>query len=121
MAYDISSWRSSGVPLSKEDLERRALRPLPEWARQVVISVSAERGVPVTEIFGKSRNRTVAAARHEAIYRVKATKPTVSSSQLGIWFGKRDHTTILNALFRFQKLTGAPEMTSRRLPERVAA
>ena len=72
--------------------------------------------VPIHVIFSKAKALAIAAARREAIYRVKFEKPSVSSGQLGLWFG-RDHSTIIFALARFQELTGAPVLTMRRPSE----
>ena len=75
--------------------------------------------VPIHDIFGKAKAQPIAAARREAIYRVKFEKPSVSSGQLGLWFN-RDHSTIIFAIARFQELTGAPVLSMRR-PQRSAA
>src|SRR5262245_5107098 len=100
-------------PASKEDLDRRAMRLLPDWAKELVREVSARHRVPIREIFGPSKQYPVAAARREAIYRVKAAKPQLSLKQMGAWFD-RDHSSILNALARYQQLTGAPALTTTK-------
>ena len=86
------------------------MRLLPDWAKDVVREVCHRHDVPIHDIFGKAKTRLVAAARREAIYRVKFEKPSVSSGQLGHWFG-RDHSTILFALARYQELYGAPVLS----------
>ena len=98
---------------NNEDLDRRAMRLLPDWAKEVVREVAMRHDVPVRDIFGAARRRSIVAARHEAIYRVKFEKPSLSSGQLGLWFN-RDHSSVLFALVRFQELTGAPVLSVRR-------
>jgi chromosomal replication initiation ATPase DnaA len=120
MAYDISAWNKPAGPATMEDLDRRAMRLLPEWAKEIVREVSTRHGVPIHQIFSKNKALPVAAARREAIYRVKFEKPSVSAGRLGQWFG-RDHSTIIFALARFQELTGAPALTMRRQIDRRAA
>ena len=64
MAYDISSWnRKPAGPASKEDLDRRAMRLLPDWAKGVVREVAVRHRVPIHEIFGKSKAHAFAIAR----------------------------------------------------------
>ena len=120
MAYDISSWNKPAGPATNEDLDRRAMHLLPDWAKEVVREVATRHDVPIHVIFSKAKSLPIAAARREAIYRVKFEKPSVSSGQLGLWFD-RDHSTIIFALARFQELTGAPVLTMRRPPDRSAA
>ena len=115
MAYDISAWNKPAGPANKDELDRRVMRLLPDWAKEVVREVATRHGVPIEEIFGKAKAQPIAAARREAIYRVKFERPSVSSGQLGLRFN-RDHSTILFALSRYQELYGAPVLTMRQPP-----
>ncbi len=91
MAYDISSWNKPAGPASNDELDRRAMRRLPDWAKDVVREVCHRHDVPIREIFGPGQDKGRCDRRHEAIYRVKFAKPSVSSGQLGHWFD-RDHS-----------------------------
>ena len=55
MAYDISAWNKPAGPESNEDLDRRAMRLLPDWAKEVVREVALRHDVPVRDIFGPAR------------------------------------------------------------------
>lgn len=88
-------------PTPLEMSNHRAIRHLPEWARDIVRTVARIRGVHPFELMSRSRIRKVMLARHEAMYRIKKAKPVLSSSQIGCWF-HRDHTTVLSALARYQ-------------------
>jgi chromosomal replication initiation ATPase DnaA len=113
MAYDISAWNKPAGPASNDELDRRAMRRMPDWAKDVVREVSLRHDVPIRAIIGKSQSKVIVAARREAIYRVKFEKPSVSSAQLGHWFD-RDHSTILFALVRYQELYDAPVLSMKR-------
>lgn len=82
----------------------------PQWVADLVMDVAELHGVCPVKMLSSGRARNVVAARNEALYAVKATKPMLSSPQMARWFG-RDHTTILFAIASHQESTGAPELT----------
>jgi chromosomal replication initiator protein len=94
-------------------LDHQCLRHVPERVRSVIIEVAEKHNVPPREIMGRTRERSVVLARHEAIYRVKALNPTFSSTQIGRWFN-RDYTTILYAIAKYQDQNGAPRLCRYR-------
>lgn len=81
-------------------------RGMPEWAYQIVREVAYRHRVYLTDVASSNRCRDVVAARTEAMYRIKAAKESVSSTQIGKWFEK-DHTSILHGIASYQERTGA--------------
>lgn len=86
-----------------------ARRGLPEWAREIVSDVAAKHLVSVYDLAGEGRSVKIVAARHEAIYRLKEHKQTLTSTQIGKWFA-RDHTSILFAIASHAEKTGEPKL-----------
>ena len=70
-------------------------------ARAALRAVSERTRIPVDAILGRQRRSKIAAARHEAIWRIReATK--WSLPRIGRFFGGRDHTTVLHSLHRME-------------------
>ena len=70
-------------------------------AKAALRAVSQRTGVPVDAILGRERRSAIAAARHEAVWRVhEATK--WSLPRVGRFFDDRDHTTVLHSLRRME-------------------
>lgn len=77
----------------------KPVRPQPLW-RTITEDVAARHGFTFHDLVGTGRGSAkLVAARHEAISIVK-TECRVSSEKIGVWFGNRDHTTILHAIKR---------------------
>jgi len=66
-------------------------------AKIIIEQVSKEFDVPVKKITGKGRSKTVLEARKHAIQRCRVFTE-LSLCELGIIFGKRDHSTIMRYL-----------------------
>jgi hypothetical protein len=80
--------------------------------------------VSIAEILGRNRRPPIAAARHEAVWRVRLATGW-SLPRLGRFF-KRDHTTVLHSLRKMEKRSARdPEllatMSSLSLPPISAA
>jgi len=79
-------------------IERPSIPILPQRVRFVLGRVSALHQVPLGALFGRRRTARVLAARRHAWVEIgKLIKPdgrTISSVQIGRWFGV-DHTTVL--------------------------
>ena len=86
-------------------------RCVPDWLCSLMKEVANDHGVHVCELLGEGRGKEVVNARHHAIYLTKATKPGLSSPQIGKWFN-RDHTAILHALTVFARRNDLPAFTS---------
>jgi Bacterial dnaA protein helix-turn-helix len=70
-------------------------------ARAALLAVSKRTSVPVHAILGRQRRGEIAAARHEAMWRVRETTKW-SLPRVGQFFNGRDHTTVLNSLRRME-------------------
>ncbi|MBV8797602.1 MAG: hypothetical protein JO136_21905 [Hyphomicrobiales bacterium] len=57
--------------------------------------------MPIADILGRNRRQPIAAARHEAVWRVRLATGW-SLPRLGRFF-KRDHTTVLHSLRKMEK------------------
>jgi hypothetical protein len=80
--------------------------------------------VPIADILGRNRRPPIAAARHEAVWRVRLATGW-SLPRLGRFF-KRDHTTVLHSLRKMEKRSARdPEllayMNALSLPQIAAA
>ena len=89
----------TSVSTDTATLEARPSVPiLPQRVRFVLGRVSALHQVPLGALFGRRRTARVLAARRHAWVEIgKLIKPdgrTISSVQIGRWFGV-DHTTVL--------------------------
>jgi len=89
-------------------------RKTPKWAVEIILEVALVRGVSPFDMMSGLRAYPVVDARHEAIYRVKAFKPMLSSPQIAKWFAL-DHTSILHSLASYSHQTGAPKLTKYAL------
>jgi chromosomal replication initiation ATPase DnaA len=82
----------------------RARAPLPprDDVREIIHRTVAPLGGSVADILGPGKGRKVNDARNAAVRAVHEAYPRLSSSQLGVLFG-RHHTTILHALGRLNR------------------
>lgn len=72
--------------------------PARKPSRVIIREVAAAHGLTAADITGPSRKRPIMLARCEAIRKVAAEWPNLSYPVLGLLFGGRDHTTIMNHL-----------------------
>jgi chromosomal replication initiation ATPase DnaA len=82
---------------------------MPDWAAKIVSEVSDKHAICPSDIAGRRRFKAIVDARREAIYRVKATKPSMSCIILGRWFN-RDHTSVTHLTASYSEATGAPKV-----------
>jgi hypothetical protein len=92
-------------------------------ARQALQAVSTRTLVPIADILGRNRRPPIAAARHEAVWRVRLATGW-SLPRLGRFF-KRDHPTVLHSIREMNKRSARdPElrayMTALSLPQIAA-
>jgi len=91
------------------DLAQEVLKDIPETAStrvtiDLILSIVADStGVSVTEITGDKRSRTVVESRHLAMYLARELTD-LSLPKIGDRIGNRDHTTVLHAVEKIQKL-----------------
>jgi chromosomal replication initiator protein len=91
------------------DLAREVLKDVPETAAtritiDLILSVVADfTGVSATEITGDKRSRTIVEARHLAMYMARELTDS-SLPKIGDRLGGRDHTTVIHAVDKINKL-----------------
>jgi len=93
---DGSCWRltDEGIDALEMDAVSSATRELAPPVRSIVEQVASAHHVPVVDLMGRSKSRSVARARQEAMVRVRALG--YSFPEVGRIFG-RDHTTVVHA------------------------
>jgi chromosomal replication initiator protein len=63
--------------------------------REMAMEVAEKHGVTLEDLQGPSRTQKLATARQEAMARIYATG-RYSTTQVGRFFGGRDHTTVMH-------------------------
>ena len=74
-------------------------------SRVLIRLVAMKHGVKPSDITGRSRKKHIVAIRDEAI-RLVRSHTTLSLPQIGLKFGERHHSTILNAIYPARKKRG---------------
>jgi hypothetical protein len=69
-----------------------------EAVRRIIKEVGEVHGLTKDQMLSDTRKREVVAARHELMYRIRH-EIGMSFLEIGAYF-KRDHTTIINSVFR---------------------
>jgi chromosomal replication initiation ATPase DnaA len=81
---------------------------LPDPPSKVILAeVSVASGVPIDDLRGRKRWRSVAWPRQEAMYRMRA-ETNLSYPQIGRLLGGRDHSTIVTGVKRHAARLGLP-------------
>jgi hypothetical protein len=115
------------IPVPSREPEQRPSQTPFQYqtpAREALRAVSTRTRVPIADILGRDRRPLIAAARHEAIWRVRRVTGW-SLPRLGRFF-KRDHTTVLHSVREMEKRSAHdPElrayMIALSLPRATAA
>lgn len=108
----VAAKQRPGAIVTAQELRLAAMLPSEDDEAhpvRMIARIATEHGLPAGAITGKSRTKIVVAARFAAIMAVQAAHPHLSLPQIGRLFGKRDHTTILNALRRMNANRDANE------------
>jgi len=71
--------------------------------RDIILQESARTGIPVAEIIGPSRKMRVVQARQYCMWRCRK-ETDFSLTQIGNCFSFRDHTTVLHAINKIEKM-----------------
>lgn len=102
------------------DAREEPLRPgetcMPSGVAAIVSQSAIAFGVTSRAIIGRSQMPLIVAARFHAIWAVREANPRISLSQIGRYFGPRDHSTILCALQKMAR-EGVPQPASLRIGE----
>lgn len=70
--------------------------------------------VPFKEVFKKTRKREVCLVRQISMYLIKTHYPPVTLMNLGVYFGGRDHTTVIHSIAAIKTLMQCePEWKSK--------
>lgn len=69
----------------------------------VIVDVAVERGVTVDKVKHGGRARGLVAIRHEAAWRCRQLKPTLSYPEIGRALGGMDHSSVIYAVRRHQR------------------
>lgn len=73
---------------------------VPAWKR-IIGEVSAKHRITPIDLCSARRSRALAAARYEAMHRMRS-ETLMSVSEIGRRLGGRDHTTVLHGLSRYE-------------------
>lgn len=99
LAADLAE---QGVEALHEDFEERM------QIIDIVIDVlTSFPGVTVEDVRGSRRCRRVVLPRQIAMYQCYVQRKDISLPMIGRWFGGRDHTTVLHAIRKIEKMRGA--------------
>lgn len=83
---------------------------------RIVAMVAAEHGLPVSDVMGPSRCRRFTIARNQAYWLCRKTG-RLSTPQIARFFGKLDHTTVINGSRRHaERLAQRPLMSASLKP-----
>ena len=102
------------------DLAREVLKDMPETASiritiDVIVSTVADfTGISTTEIVGDKRSRAVVEARHLAMYLARELTDA-SLPKIGERIGGRDHTTVMYAVDKMNRLIQEDRATYNRV------
>jgi chromosomal replication initiator protein len=96
-----------GIPPAPQAKTSKAIAPL---IRQIQSAVARHYGVSLSELKADTRRQQVAQARGLAMYLTRQLAG-LSYSHIGRQFGRRDHTTVLHACRRWQRLLAEDEQT----------
>lgn len=103
----IIAWR---IWTHDEDMRAAGLaesggrRPIIEIVRGILTSYP---DVTVAQIKGATRMRRIVEARQLAMHAVRMERFDLSYPTIGKWFGGRDHTTVMHAVHKIEKMRGA--------------
>ncbi len=78
----------------------------------ILQQVAEKHAVPIHEITGARRTKRIAYARQEVMYRARA-ETRLSTPQIGMRLGGRDHTTVIYGIAAFARRTGYPYRPKR--------
>lgn len=96
MTEFLSRWQWRG-PLHAPGLKNGSRREM----ERIVLDVAARAGIPIEDVMGRSRSRSVVAARQDAMHAAYATGK-YSFPAIGDFF-ERDHTTVMHAVSAAQE------------------
>lgn len=85
----------------------RIIVPMKRTKRQITMEVLKDHpGVKFSDLIGPSRRDQFVIARHEAMYAIW-NELRISFPSIGLFFGGRDHTTVLYAVKKIERMKHA--------------
>jgi chromosomal replication initiator protein len=84
--------------------------------RDIAVAAARHFSLPLTALRGNSRRKSVVAARGAAMW-LSRQITDASLEQIGVFFGGRDHTTVLHACRRTEGLAATDRETRRAVDE----
>lgn len=84
--------------------------------RDIAVAAARHFSLPLTALRGNSRRKSVVAARGAAMW-LSRRITDASLEQIGVFFGGRDHTTVLHACRRTEGLAATDRETRRAVDE----
>ncbi len=114
LAAQVSAEPATGRQLDAQLAELDAPR-LPEL-REIALLVARYYGLRVSDLKSPLRRRQLVSARGVAMYLARQLTGC-SLQEIGRFFGRRDHTTVLNAFRRTEKLARGDRATRQAIAE----
>lgn len=72
----------------------------------IIEEVAEKHGVNPKDVLGRSRADAFVAPRHEAMWLARKRHPDMSFTQIARAFGGRDHTSVIHAFQKMERLMG---------------
>jgi chromosomal replication initiation ATPase DnaA len=79
-------------------------------ATEIIAQVAEDWGYTVKQLVSPRREKRIAYARFEAMYRLRNECPHMSLPMIGVRIGGRDHTTVLSGICRYRQLSASGEL-----------
>jgi len=106
--------RPLSVELAEETLKDLLANATPLTADTIIEETANAFGVPAADIRSTRRTQQLALARQVAMYLIRRNL-TLSLKEIGICFGGKDHTTVMHAVEKVERLRVSDEDFAARL------
>lgn len=117
----LSRKQAAEETIRKQALSIMRKNGVPEWMRDLVLCAAQDHGVSPVDIVGKTRKRTVVAARNQVWYTIRERNPSrYTWPMIGRWFG-RDHTTVIYGVSKHAEEAGLRRLTTSEFREKREA
>lgn len=98
---------ASTVKFMQDEWDDAPRKTMKEIVEEVLVQFP---GVTVSDVRGRRRVRSVNFPRQMAIYEIHRQRKDLSTPAIGRWFGGRDHTTILHAIWKMESILNGKEV-----------
>lgn len=107
------------VELAEEALKDLLAAAVPVSKDSIILAAAEHYGVTVDQIKGNRRTKHLALARQVAMYLVRQTLG-LSLKEIGLSFGGKDHTTVIHAVEKVERLRAQDEAFAAQLRKLTA-